>query len=53
MFDDTKLSGTVGTKEGRDALQRDLDMLKKRVYENLMRFYKATCKTCKAEPEPF
>jgi len=34
--DDTKLTGTTDTPEGRDAIQRDLD--------KLMRFNKARCK---------
>ena len=42
--DDTKLSSTVDTAKGRDAVQRDLNKLKRWTLVNLMKFNKANCR---------
>ncbi|GAB0190603.1 cAMP-dependent protein kinase inhibitor alpha [Grus japonensis] len=40
----TELCGVVGTLEGRDAIQRDLDRLERWARANRMKFDKAKCK---------
>ncbi|KAK4827884.1 LOW QUALITY PROTEIN: hypothetical protein QYF61_022307 [Mycteria americana] len=42
--DDTKLSGEVGTSEGRGTLQEDMDRLEEWANKNLMKFNKDKCK---------
>ncbi|PKU29513.1 rna-directed dna polymerase from mobile element jockey-like [Limosa lapponica baueri] len=42
--DKTKLCGMVNMLEGRCAIQRDLDILERWAYVNLMKFNKAKCK---------
>jgi len=42
--DDTKMSGVADTPEGWNAIQRDLDKVKKWVCVNLTRFNNAKCK---------
>ena len=44
FVDDSKVNGAVGTIEGRDAIQRDLNNLKRWAHVNLMKFNKAKCK---------
>ena len=42
--DDTKPSGAVDMLEGRDAIQRDLDRLKRWTHANLTKFNMIKCK---------
>ena len=42
--DNSKLSGAVYMLEGKDAIQRDLDMLERWVHANLMKFNKVKCR---------
>ncbi|GAB0206782.1 cAMP-dependent protein kinase inhibitor alpha [Grus japonensis] len=52
---DTKQCGVVNTLEGRDAIQRDLDRLKRWARVNHMKFNKAKCKVLhmgRGNPKP-
>ncbi|GAB0176901.1 cAMP-dependent protein kinase inhibitor alpha [Grus japonensis] len=42
--DDTKLCGVINTLEGRDAIQRGPDRLRRWAHANRMKFNKAKCK---------
>ena len=44
LADNTKLSGTVDTLEGRDAIQRNLERIEWWAHAILMMFNKAKCK---------
>jgi len=52
--DNTKLCGAVNMLEGRDAIQRNLDRLKRWGCANLMKFNRAKCKVlhvCQGNPK--
>ena len=42
--DDTELSGAIDMLEGRDAIQKDLDGLRRWTHANLMKFKMVKCK---------
>ena len=43
---DTKLSSVFDNAEKRDAMQRNLDKLKRWTFVNILRFNEAKCKDC-------
>ena len=48
---DTKLSGTADTEEGKDATQSDMDRLEKWAHENLTKFNKVKCHIGSGRPQ--
>jgi len=48
FVDETKLCGVADTLEGRDVIQRDLDMLERWACVNRMKINKAKCKVLHA-----
>lgn len=47
FVNDTKLCGVVYMPKRQDAIQRNLDRLEKWVQENIMRFSRLKCRSCR------